>query len=675
MSEQGAVSEWAMHVQARNGERMALPAGVAFAPQSWSAEASGGPAAAEVVATGPLERLVEMAHWLGCRVWISNPSNEYVWWGWIEEIALSAGGMTVGSTLAGTANRIKVLYTLDAPGGETEAAETGWVEDAQSIARYGKRERQHTARSPMSAAQALQLRDTLLARVSRPAPVIGEVGGGGETQVRLSCVGFWGELAQIYYGNANGTTEYLAGDEWWPLGLGFVSTLVAAAQTDGKSSLAEMEGRFQHFDVEGMRVTVSGTTWNNGMHTVKSADAKEPIAYETESLEFEPGDDVYDGALGLGDIETGDLIQIVGTGQDGTNLVKTPGRGRIEVSPGYRGALVHSEGPTEATILRGNKIMVEGPVVNEQCGDTVTVTAHGKRIAQAFWTETPAAWVLHSIEIKLRKIGAPVDNVQVRLYSHGAGVPGTWLATGTVAGSAVVGGEDGRWVAFVMDNAIALANSAPYWMVVQRSGADDWDDLYEVQVDGEGGYGLGGLLLDPGDGSWVSPLNALSLTWRLRGAVDTAVQVGEICAAAGTFAGVLVADESGLKTNQTRDGSLFAADEAQELLDTGDGTATRLIASVNHQRYALIRKAPAQASAQYVWRDGSLFTLQGTPAPAGVLPVGEWCHIDNPLLRQGALAEAATFFVEGARYAPGNGWTLRAAGEPDPWRIGEMRDG
>lgn len=669
------MSEWAVTVQGRSGERMALPDGVTLTPTSWSAEASGGPAAADVVATGSLARLVELTHWLGCRLWIANPQNEYVWWGTIEEIVLSDGGMSVGSTLAGLANRVKVLYTLDAPGGETEAAETGWAEDADSIALYGKRERQHTARSPMNEAQALRLRDTLLGRVSRPAPVVGELGQAGEAQVALRCVGFWEGLASVYYGNADGTTEYLEGGDWWPLGLGFTSSLVAAAQYDGKSAVAELEGRFKHFDVEKLRVTIGGSTWNNGVQVVEGGDDRDPIAYETESLRLEPGDDIFDGALGLGEIEKGDLIQIVGTGQDGTNYVKTPGMGRIEVSPGYRGGLVSSEGPTDATILRGNQIEVEGPVVNEHCGASVTVTAHGKRMAQGFWTETPGDWVLHSVEIKMRRTGSPADNVQVRLYSNSGAAPGTWLATGTVTGSAVTEGEDGRWVVFVMDIPITLANSSLYWLVVQRSGANDWDDFYEVQVDGAGGYGLGALLLDPGDGTLVNPVEPLSLAFRLRGAVDIALQAQEICEESGLFADVEVADLADLATNQTRDGSLFAIDEVQELLDTGDATTTRMIATVNHQRYVLIRKAPAPEAAQFVWRNGTLFTAQGLPAAPGLMPVGEWCQIDNPLLRQGALAGAMTFFVEGARYSVGSGWTLRAAGESDPWQIGEVDDG
>lgn len=149
-------------VYTRGNDRVPLPAGVTFAPRTWSASATGGPTSAEVMATGGAGCLAGLANWIGCSLWIVSPDSEYVWFGDITEIVMEHQGTTSGVTLEGVANRIKVLYTDDAPGGEMTAAETAWAADAESIALYGLRERQHAVASPMRLAQAERIRDTLL---------------------------------------------------------------------------------------------------------------------------------------------------------------------------------------------------------------------------------------------------------------------------------------------------------------------------------------------------------------------------------------------------------------------------------------------------------------------------------------------------------------------------------
>lgn len=672
------MSDFSVRVFDHNWGRVLLPAGVTFAPQYWDASAIGGPSSAEIKVTGDLLRLVELSNWAGYTIWIMSPDNEYVWWGDIEEVLFAHAGTTVGITLSGIANRIKVLYTDDSPGGDADTAETTWTQDSASITMYGPRERQHTARSPMREAQAEQMRDTLLGRVSRPVAVVGQiVPESEESQAILHCTGFWDRLGRIYYQDTDGLVEHTDGGTPWPLGLGFTSDFVAALSNDGRYRFGQMYGRFKHFgEYRNLRITFSGSNLNDNLYTVLSGDAKEPVSYNANTIKFIAADDIEDSAGGLEPFAADDLLQITGSASNsGTHRVKTPGRTAMEISPTYIGHnLEHENAGPSINILRGNSIMVEQAIVNESTGETITVTAHGAQIAQGFYTASAGDWVAARVEIKLRKVGTPTHNVQVRLYSDYLTAPGTWLATATIAAADISAAEGGRWVATDFDVPIMLDNSLPYWLVVLRDGANDSANYYEVYVDDSGSYPNGGVLLHTGAG-FVSPLEPLSLLFRLQGAVDTALQAQAMCATSDVFAAVQVADLSGLVTGQYRDGSLYTADEIRELLDTGDGTNTRLIATVNPQRWALIRKQPARATAQYLWRDGALYTLQGKPVSPGLLPVGEWCHIDNPLMLQGALATASPFFIESATYTPDSGWQLRAAGEPDPWAIGETLDG
>lgn len=680
------VSAFSVRVFDRSWGRINLPAGVAFAPQTWDANAIGGPSAAEVRATGDLKRLHELIEWTGYKMYIMSPDNEYVWWGHIEEIVPSGKNTNVGVTLEGVANRIKVLYTDDAPGGEMEPAETDWAQDDASIALYGVRERQHSAPNPIRAEQAERMRDTLLGRVSSPFTVVGQLGPqDGASMVTLRCVGYWQRLSRIYYANDNGLTEYTDGGTLWPLGLGFTSTNVAFSSRDGNYSIHQLFARFTNFGrAPSLRVSVVGSSLNDGIYTVTAANDKEAESLTATTIRFDLDDDIIDSNRGLGFIEAGDIIQVSGSVHNsGTHLVKTPGLQDVEISPGYAGApgppdnIVNESAGPSITIQRGNNIEVEQSVVNEHTGPSVTVTAHGERIAQGFYTGTSGDWVLASVELKIRKVGAPTDGIYVRLRADSGGAPtGSILDSAFLDDADISDDEQGRWVTFAYSGGVLLDNSTLYWLEILRSSSNDSADYYEIAVDENGGYPSAGSLLYTGS-AYVSPLNPLSVLFRLKGAVDTALQVQAICEAAGVFVAVQVqpSEYSGLLTCQYRDGSLFASDEAAELLDTGDGSNLRLIATINPDRWGTIRKQPVKTTAQYLWRDGALFTLQGRPVTPGALPVGEWCVIDNPVLLQGALASASPFFIEYASYTADQGWSLRAAGEPDPWRIGETLDG
>jgi hypothetical protein len=679
------MSDFSIRVFGHNWEDVLLPSGVVFAPKTWEAEAVGGTLSFEVEASGDIARLAELYNWVGYTLWIMNGENEYIAYGDIVEVVVSDDGDMVSANMSEIVNRIKVLYADESLGGEIVSAETEWAEDADSIALYGRRERLHTAKSPMRAAQAIQLRDTLLQRLSKPSQGLGQLADTLGTYATIHGVGFWQRLAHVYYANDNGRVEHTTGTEAWPLGLGFTSTYVAFYNdNNSRYYIHQAFGRLAHFTADDLRISVTGAAnsgitplGNNGIFEVKNADEKEPVSITRSTIRFEAEDDIYDSALGFGDLEVGDMIVVTNSpSNSGTHYVKTAVPERIEISPAFYGSDIDSEAAgTSINIVRGNSIEVEQAVISEHAGANITVTAHGEMIAQAFHTYSSAAWTLDSVEIKLRKVGAPTDGVRVRLRADSGVTPtGAILDSAFVDDADIPAIEDGTWITFDMTGGVTLNPSTLYWLEILRDGANDAFDFYEVFMDDDGGYAGGGVMLYTG-AAYVSPLNPLSVAFRLRGGVDTALQVADICEDADVFTEVLVQDLSGIVTNQYRDGTLFASEEAQELLDTGDSSDTRLLAHVNPQRAAIISVQPDRASAQYVWRKGSLYTLQGQQVTAGLLPVGEWCHLDNKALLAGALQDASPFFVEYASYSVNGGWVLRAEAEPDPWDVGTVKDG
>lgn len=668
------MSEFAVRVFDRQWGAVLLPAGATIAPQAWDSQAQGGPQGAEIRVTGA--NALDVLQWLGYAIWIMSPDAEYVWWGDIEEIEVSHNGVATGVTLEGVANRVQVLYSVFDPGGEESAGETAWAEDAASIALYGRRERKHSTGVPMREPQAERIRDTLLARVSRPIPMLLDVGDDTETYAILRCKGFWQRLSRVYYANANGLVEHTAGGASWPLGLGFTSDFVASVTRDKRYSIHQIFGRLMHFgDYENLQMTVWGGPFAN-VYTVLGGDAKEPESYNSDQIKFVPNDDIEDSAHGLDVFAPDDVIQIAGSAlNSGTHLVKASTSGRIEISPGYAGDTIQHENAGPAiNIRRGNSVEVQQVIGNHHVGPSITIVANGMRMAQSFRTNSPAAWAAVSVELRMRKVGAPVDGVEVRLYTDNSGAPGTWIATAAWDDADISADDGGVWVTADFDLNPTLSPSATYWVEVRRTGPNESDNFYEVWVDAGGGYTDGALLLW-NDASWAAPVAPMSMQFRILGAVDTAEQVREICWSLGIFTDATVMQQSGLRTNQYRDGSQYASVEVAELLDTGDGSNTRLIATVGSQRNVTVRPQPATSTAMHIWRGAShLATLQGSRETLGLLPAGGWCHIDDQLLIQGAAAGVSPFFVERASYTPDNGWRLQPAGQPDPWAIGETRN-
>ena len=671
------MSDFSVHIVDKAWTPINMPA-VTFEPQSWDARVEGGADMAEIRVNGAIEQVANCLHWLGYGAWIISPAYDYVWWGEIEEITITDNGVTAGVTLEGIANAIQVLYTVFDPGGEVSAGETTWAEDAESIALYGRRERKHSAEVPMREAQANALRDTLLGRVSRPVPVVGGLSGGNETFATLHCVGFWRRLERVYYANNEGLTEYTTGSMAYPLGLGFSSTLVAATSKDGRFALHEIDGKFKGFTLSGLQVRVTGmaNVGNIKTYTVANGDGKEPVSLTASNIEFDPADDIKESPLAyqLGDFASDDVILISGAydwGNNGAHFVKSPSPTHLEISPGWSNPIVAAGAGFSITIRRGNSIEVDESVINERPGTGVTATAYGQYVAQRFQTGTAAPWDAYTVEIKLRKVGAPTDDIEVRLLTDSGGSFGTWVATATIANTNITSEDGGDWVTAAFDNNVTLSPSAWYWLAVLRKGSNHYEDYYEIWMDESAGY-AGTLLLHDG-AAYQTPAEPKSLLFRVLGAVDTARQVEAICNATNVFNAVTVLSESGIKTNQYRDGTQLAAAEVSALLNTGDTLNKRLIATIGHQGDVTIRTVGTPTATPYIWRGAdNLCTAQGSRTPLGVLPTGQWCAIDNPLLLQGAMANVSPFLIGQARYSPEGGWEVRPVEQPDPWAIGEV---
>lgn len=666
------MSDFDIIVYDRNGGIVPIPSGAIALPQRWSAKAIGGPHDAEVRIDGPRAALFSLSSWLGYEVRIVNRDGQAVWWGDIEEIELTISGLTLGVSLANFANRIQVRYTAKQAGGQSDSADTAWLQDDASVTQYGTWERRINATGEMKAAEAEAQRYTALQRLATPTKTLRPGAPSGTPYATLRCSGYWQRLKRFYYVQPAGMVEHTEGSTTWPVGLGFTSSTVAFAATP--KTINETYGRLKNFGgYDGLQVRVSGATnaGNNGAKTIENADGKDANTYTATTIRFGALDDIGDSANGLAWLEVNDVIQISGSASNnGTDIVKTVsavGDG-VEVSPGYGGAINNESAGASVTIRRGNAVTVTESLVNELVGASVTVTAYGQRIYQAFTLPSNNSWTVDTVELRVARVGTVTDNLRVRLYSDSSGTPGTLLETVDVTGSTIA--EDSDWVEVNFSNTTQLNYGTTYGIEVSRTGSNDPDNYYVIDVDTDAGYS-GTLRVHDGS-TWQTPATDMDLQFRVLGGVDNANQISSIVMATGSgMQGVFIESTANVVGNQYREGDLTGIDEAEDLLERGTSGGFRMLATVTAERWVRIFTEPLESAARFTYDENrELRTLQGSKAIDGLVPAGEWVHVSIGHELPDSWAAMSPIFVERAEYRVDDGLTLEPVGMDAEFEIG-----
>lgn len=166
---------------------------------SWSA--IGGPKDATIMASGDAPALWELVEMLRCPVEVRNQYGDAVWWGYVAEVEVTVGAITVAASLDSMANRLAVAYAYTtAENTIGTRSTTAWAEDGQSVAEYGTFERleaSHTDDTTTAAA----LRDALLEAYKLPVPTVTVNPGEAEQGATLHCRGWWDTLSRRMYDN------------------------------------------------------------------------------------------------------------------------------------------------------------------------------------------------------------------------------------------------------------------------------------------------------------------------------------------------------------------------------------------------------------------------------------------------------------------------------------------
>lgn len=636
-----------------------IPPTLTLTPQPWTGAALGGPKTAEVKATGSRAELKNvLLNWLGYRLTITTPTGGPAWWGYVHEVSLTLGGVEVKASLDGLHNRVAVAYT-SLEGAVEESLTTAWAENTTSQARYGVCEIVDSL-GQASTAMATAYRDRLLSEGAYPQ--MGQaLSGTDEATATLRCRGAYAQVNRRYYLRTDGRLEHTTGDiRIQPIGWG----VVASNQVGfGDHAIHDAWGRFTDM-AAGMRLTVTGSAGNNKTFTVAAATNEDVESYANNTIYFQPTDDIFDTADGMGLMKSDHWMLVTGSAANSRwHWIGSAGGDHLRTSASISGTIAsETTGPTIGLYQAQKVAVVETDATEAPGAATPTITHHGQQVAQRF---SPATTMrTDRVMIEASRAGTPTDNLEVRILADSAGAPGALLASGSLAGSLLTDELTAVWVTLASE--VTLSAGGYYWIQVRRSGSLSASNYFRLGMTPDA-Y----ITCYMWTGSaWAAHAPGWFLRFRLWAVEDTGVLAETLLSATvGAPLTVQTGFVSGIKGFPTMDARAWAGDELERLLAAGSSTGRRVLVDVSpafalrlyEQPVANVANMPIVRS---VGGRVQLYDAAGSPWPAGILPAGLWVEladIDSDLAAIGGLSPA---FVDEATYDPrANSWTISFGGK------------
>lgn len=632
--------------------------------QRYSAAAVGGHEQAEIEVSGAKELLREVQRWLGYYVVIYSDRHSIVWFGKVMQTTTRRGKRALTKSLDEMANRITVAYSYDDANGDAQRGTTAAADDTNSQYLYGIKE-QLQNQGDTDANQAAALRDNALTQLSMPIKTI-SLGGGNGAGGSLLCRGLWSTLGWRLFNQLGGYVAHdVTGTVEHLLGWGLTTNTIGFLGTANR--IHDIGARLEALRQDDV-IVVSGaaTGGNNGQFTIEQTATLEPKSYTAGTIRFEASDDIIDTASGLDFVQSNEMIKISGSAVGGNNRYyyakDDVAAAAITVNPNVTAS---AAGPA-ITIQQGHNVGVTTALVTEFPAATVTLTALGAKIAQSFTLPVNVPFLLAEVHVRVKRVGNPSDNLTVAIYADSGGAPGALIESSSVIGNTL--GEDMNWRQFIFSITSALTYGAAYWSVVARTGVNDPENYYLVDISEDATYAGGAFKLWNGS-AWVSRSPDADMPFQVYAHRQTSDQIGDMLSAGGQF---FVAQDivpaSGRHSRQYRNSDQTAQAEIETLLRAGVSGGRRYLANVTPDRVVHVYQEPVydSSTAPLLTETGEILETSGAaPWELGKLPAGMW------LTQTDELPDDSPVFIERAEFdaVSGEYSALETRGAPNPWDV------
>lgn len=656
----------------------AAPTQLKLTVERYSGVAVGGFEDAEISVEGPVESLWEVLRWLRHYWVIRNENFNIVWAGFVTLAQANFGGLQIGKTLDGMANRIAVAYSEDDPDGAATRGTTAYADDTESQLRYGIKELLQQ-QGDADATEAVQQRDDALSKLSAPIYTI-DLLAGDTPGATAHCSGLWSTLGWKLYDQPGGVERFDAtGNYEHLLGWGFTDTVIGFESS--YTRIHDLNGRLAALRKDDIIiVTGASNAGNNGAFTVTLATTTDKsIIGPTSTISFNVTDDIMSSGHIFGPIQAHELIQVTGSSVSGNNRYYFANDeladDHITVLPA---TIANSVAGASVTVKMGHSVEISSALTTEYPANSVTLKAIGTIIAQGFTLSVNVPFTVAEVYIRVKKVGNPADGVQVFIEADSSGSPSNiTMESATVAGSAI--GTDMQWVKFTFTNTTSLSYATPYWLVAWRTGANSPTDYYVIDLAEDNDTGnaatyTGGAVKLWNGTAWIARSVNADMPFQVWGKKETTGQITDMITAGSQFhTAIDIQDASGLAKRLYRDADQTAQTEIETLLRAGVSGGRRLITEVTPDRVVHVYQEPTYNSdnAPLLGNDSKLQDVTGARWEPGKLPFGEWLTLTGVPSNVDELEGLGSVFIERAEYDARNGkfTALTPKGAPNPWDV------
>ena len=187
-----------------------LPPTVRLYVDSISKSEIGGCKSATIRAVGTrddLPALQQFVNYLGAAVKILDARGDRKWWGFVNEVVVSNGVVSFGTSFDGMANSIAVGYT-DYKG---QRATLAYSENAASVAKWGRKQKLVALSDANESAATYRQASELYYYASPQGVASFDRSGELRPVVTMNCVGWWDRLEWEYFTFAGGVHEHAVG--------------------------------------------------------------------------------------------------------------------------------------------------------------------------------------------------------------------------------------------------------------------------------------------------------------------------------------------------------------------------------------------------------------------------------------------------------------------------------
>lgn len=628
---------------AESHKLLRFPPGCEHTVMQYSSNDRGGPVEATIKVRGPVAGLWLITNLLGERIYIHNPLGQLVWWGRLYEISLGMGKISVSASLGEMANRVAVVYSDYSPSEGYEQARTTWYDELDSQTQFGIKELLYSF-GDSTASQADAKAQEILSNYGWP---VGKTVFDSDEEATIICKGPMDFLSWKLYNDLFGhiRNPAVSGGN---LSLGW--SLTGNKFIFYQGNIFTNSGAFVGVE-NGDLLNITGSVSNNRQYTVTAIGSNTNLVRSANTISFDPSDDIMDSADGLGIFTGLNSIEVAGSASNsGTHLINSKvDDGHLTIYTALSRALVTAAAGPAITITQGRKVSTQETAVNEIAGASVTATLVGSMLIQSF---TPVVTITASkLAVRACQVGNPVDNFIVKFYTDSAGVPGSQVGSTSITTGTALPADSPSEIWITLPTNITLTAGVTYWIHISRSGANASDKFYRLGLS-ESTYGLTKAWTGSAWQSFSRQGVPMSLPFTILDAEDTTTTMTRVIQAGGqSFVTSLAAAQTGVKATRYRNSDTTALVELQKLLDSGNSSGLRLIASVSPVGELTVEQQPSDSGPNpFLEEDGTISEISGARWTQGRLPVGKWLAIRGTPDSIASRWRLSPLYVESATY-------------------------